>query len=158
MSASSRREFLWHALCGCALSGIPGALRARVLPTDLPPLITPAYRPVDADEKGLWQACDNLEKEIAVSKLRLTDPQINAYLLGVMERLLGARAGELRLYVVRSADFNASMAPNGMLLVHTGLLARVRNEAQLAAVLGHESGHYLRRHTLQNWRRLKSHT
>src|SRR5271163_1344789 len=123
MSASSRREFLWHALCGCALSGIPGALRARVLPTDLPPLLAPAYRPVDADEKGLWQACDDLEKGIASSKLLLKDPQINAYLLGVMARLLGERAAELRLYVVRNAAFNASMAPNGMLIVHTGLLA-----------------------------------
>jgi beta-barrel assembly-enhancing protease len=57
---------------------------------------------------------------------------------------------------VRDPSFNASMAPNGMMIVHTGLLARMRNEAQLAAVLGHEAGHYLRRHSVQNWRSLKT--
>jgi hypothetical protein len=34
------------------------------------------------------------------------------------------------------------------MIVNTGLLARVRNEAQLAAVLGHEAGHYFRKHSL----------
>ena len=62
----------------------------------------------------------------------------------------------IRVYAMRQPDFNASMAPNGMMIVHTGLLAHMRNEAQLAAVLGHESGHYLRRHSVQNWRSLKS--
>jgi hypothetical protein len=59
---------------------------------------------------------------------------------------------------VRDPDFNASMAPNGMMMVNTGLIARLRNEAQLAAVLGHESGHYLRRHSVRSWRNLKSKT
>jgi predicted Zn-dependent protease len=54
--------------------------------------------------------------------------------------------------------FNASMAPNGVMQVWTGLLLRTRNEAQLAAVLGHELGHYLRRHTLHRWRDAKSTT
>ena len=40
------------------------------------------------------------------------------------------------------------MLPSGMMIVNTGLLVRVRNEAQLAAVLGHEAGHYFRRHAL----------
>jgi len=43
-------------------------------------------------------------------------------------------------------------------VVWTGLLLRTRNEAQLAAVLGHELGHYLRRHTLHRWRDAKSTT
>ena len=50
------------------------------------------------------------------------------------------------------------MFPNGMMLVHTGLLARMQNEAQLAAVLGHEAGHYYRIHTLDRWRSIKSKT
>jgi hypothetical protein len=44
------------------------------------------------------------------------------------------------------------MAPNGMMLVWTGLLLRMENEAQLAFVLGHETGHYLRRHLWQRFR------
>jgi predicted Zn-dependent protease len=53
---------------------------------------------------------------------------------------------------VRSAAFNAAMAPNGMMLVNTGFLVRTRNEAQLATVLGHEIGHYVRRHGVQAMR------
>jgi hypothetical protein len=34
----------------------------------------------------------------------------------------------------------------------------MRNEAQLAAVLGHESGHYLRRHSLKSWRDVEAKT
>jgi beta-barrel assembly-enhancing protease len=154
----SRRDFLLHSLCGCALSGFGRPAQARILPTDLPPLVAPGYRPVDADERGLWQACEELEKELEASKLTVDDPALKSYLLGVMQRLLGTRAAELRVFVLRDPDFNASMAPNGMMMVYTGLLARVRSEAQLAAVLGHESGHYLRRHTLQNWRRIKART
>jgi beta-barrel assembly-enhancing protease len=39
-----------------------------------------------------------------------------------------------------------------MMTIWTGLLLRTQNEAQLAAVIGHELGHYLNRHTLQQWR------
>jgi len=42
--------------------------------------------------------------------------------------------------VVRTPQFNASMAPNGMMEVWTGLLLRCSDEAQLAAILGHEMG------------------
>jgi predicted Zn-dependent protease len=48
------------------------------------------------------------------------------------------------------------MAPNGMMQVWTGLLLRVDNEAQLAAVLGHEIGHYMQRHSLQRLRDAQS--
>jgi hypothetical protein len=56
---------------------------------------------------------------------------------------------------MRNAAFNASMFPSGMMIVHTGLMARVRNEAQFAAVLGHESGHYFRKHTIAQYRSIR---
>jgi predicted Zn-dependent protease len=51
--------------------------------------------------------------------------------------------------------FNAIMAPNGMMLVWSGLLLRVENEAQLVAVMGHELGHYLERHSVEQLRAAK---
>ena len=154
----SRREFVGRTLCGCLLAGVwPGA-SARVLSTDLTPLVAPGYRPSDDDERGLWQACEQLEERVAGSGLLLNDPALQSYIRAVLERLLGSRAADLRIYAVRNPEFNASMAPNGMLMVHTGLLVRMRSEAQFAAVLGHESGHYLRRHSLQNWRHIKHKT
>jgi predicted Zn-dependent protease len=37
-------------------------------------------------------------------------------------------------------------------VVFSGLLLRMRNEAQLAGVIAHESGHFLRRHMIRSWR------
>lgn len=154
----SRREFLLGSLSGCALCGLAPAALARVLPTDLARVVERGYRPIDADERGLWQACDRLEQELAASKLRLSEAPLEGYLRGVVERLLAEQAADLRIYPMRNPEFNAAMLPNGAMIVHTGLLVRMRNEAQLAAVLGHESGHYLRRHSLQRWRDLKRKT
>lgn len=122
------------------------------------PLVGAGYKPVDQDERGLWQACERLEDEVAHSNMLVGDAVLTGYVRGVMDRLLGAQAADARIYVVRDPNFNASMAPNGMMLVHTGLLARMRNEAQFAAVLGHESGHYLRRHSVRSWRDIKAKT
>src|SRR3546814_16579073 len=57
---------------------------------------------------------------------------------------------------MRTPYFNASMAPNGMMTVWSGLLLRVNDEAQLAAILGHEMGHYMQRHTLARMRDMRS--
>lgn len=156
---TSRRDFVVRGLCGCSLCAIGPAALARVLPIDLTPLVAPGYKPSDLDERGLWHECDRLEQEIAASKLVLNVGGLKDYIHGVIERLLGAKqAAELRIYLLRNPEFNAAMTPNGMMVVQTGLLVRMRSEAQLAAVLGHESGHYLRRHSLKNWRELKSKT
>jgi beta-barrel assembly-enhancing protease len=62
----------------------------------------------------------------------------------------------LRVYIVNRPLFNASMAPNGMMLVFSGLLLRVDNEAQLAFVLSHEIGHFRLQHSVQQWRKIKN--
>jgi hypothetical protein len=53
---------------------------------------------------------------------------------------------ELRIYAVRSADFNAFTTNNGIILVNLGLLAELETEAQLAFVLCHEIVHYTEEH------------
>ena len=44
------------------------------------------------------------------------------------------------------------MFPTGFAVVFSGLLLRMRNEAQLPGVIAHESGHFLRRHMIRIWR------
>jgi beta-barrel assembly-enhancing protease len=151
-----RTRLVLLALCGWTV--FTSSSSARVLPTDIAPLVERGYAPTDPDERGLWLACDTLEERLAASNLRVDDAVLTAYVRQVTERLLGDVASDLRIYIVRSPDFNASMAPNGLMIVHTGLLARLRSEAQLAAVLGHEAGHYLRRHSVQGWRSHKTKT
>jgi beta-barrel assembly-enhancing protease len=131
-------------LCACmALTA-----RAAILPTDLEPRVGADYQPADADERAIWQSLERLEETIRTSPQRVTAPELDAYTRGVVERLIGRLAPDLRIYLMHDASLNAAMLPNGMMIVNTGLLARVRNEAQLAAVLAHEAGHYFRKHAL----------
>jgi Zn-dependent protease with chaperone function len=116
--------------------------------------IEPGQRPpIDSDEAGIWMAMDNVEEKIKTSGNLIVDEELDKYLHGVLCRIAQEHCGDIRIYVVRMPYFNASMAPNGSLVIWSGLLLRVRNEAELASVLGHELGHYLRRHSLQQMRR-----
>jgi predicted Zn-dependent protease len=146
------RRALLQGAGACAACALGLHAQAAVLPTGLTPHVQPGYQPTDIDERGLWHACEQLERQVAASNFLIKDPGVNAYVRGITERLIDNVVQDMRIYVVRNPDFNASMAPNGMMLVHSGLLVRADSEAQLAAVLGHESGHYLRRHSVQGWR------
>src|SRR3546814_5968134 len=81
---------------------------------------------------------------------------MHAYLVEFMQRLSRHFSSDMRVYLMRTPYFNASMAPNGMMTVWSGLLLRVNDEAQLAAILGHEMGHYMQRHTLARMRDMRS--
>jgi predicted Zn-dependent protease len=129
--------------------------RAIVLPTDLEPLVEANYEPVDEDERGMWQSCERIEELIRTSPQRLDAPALHDYTRGVIERLVGRETPDLRIYLMRDSSFNASMYPTGMMIVNTGLMARVRNEAQYAAVLGHEAGHFFRKHTITQYRSVR---
>lgn len=112
--------------------------------------------PLESDEAGLWMVMDRAEQRLRASGRVVEDPALNGYARGIVCDLSPDYCDDIRLYVVRAAGFNASMAPNGVLHVWTGLLLRVQNEAQLAFVLGHELVHYQRRHTLKRWRTVRN--
>ncbi|MBX7097639.1 MAG: M48 family metallopeptidase [Myxococcaceae bacterium] len=57
--------------------------------------------------------------------------------------------------VLEHPDVNAFSAPGGYVVVTTGLLARVKNEAQLAGILGHEIGHVVNRDTVKTYASVK---
>ena len=111
--------------------------------------------PAGSDESELWYAMDQAELELRQSPLLVRDPALNDYARGVLCRVTAGYCRNLRLYIVDLPWFNASMAPNGAMILWTGSLLRIRDEAQLALVLGHEFGHYRERHTLQQWRKTK---
>ena len=99
---------------------------------------------------------DREEARLRRSPFLVRDHDLKAYVTTVACRLAGEHCANLRVYVVHTPMFNASMAPNGMLQIWSGLLLRLENEAQLAAVLGHEIGHYLERHSLDRLRDAKA--
>ncbi len=132
---------------GCVTTGVNNntvSLNAGVRPN------------IETDEAGLWMATDKLEKRLASSGRIESDPELNQYIRSIVCKLSKEHCNHLRIYIVRTPHFNASMAPNGTMQVWTGLLLRAENEAQLAYILGHEIGHYVRRHTVQQWRDLKT--
>jgi predicted Zn-dependent protease len=117
---------------------------------------TPGTTPVaGSDEDELWYAMERAERELQRSPMRVRDPALNEYVRKVACTAAGDYCKDLRVYVMDVPQFNASMAPNGMMLVWTGALLRMRNEAELAFVLGHEAGHFRAQHTLRQWRRMK---
>lgn len=150
----ARRGFLRSACRHCvglaALGVLPVAAQQAPLPGRF------ARPAIESEEGGLWAMMDREETRIRRSPLVVRDPGLNGYLRDLVCRLAGDHCPDVRLLVVRTAQLNASMAPNGLMQVWSGLLLRVDNEAQLAAILGHELGHYLERHTLEQLREIKT--
>ena len=57
-----------------------------------------------------------------------------------------ARSQQFEFFAVRDQSINAFALPGGFIGIHTGLLAAVANESELATVLAHEIGHVTQRH------------
>jgi predicted Zn-dependent protease len=55
-------------------------------------------------------------------------------------------------FVIRDPSPNAFAFPNGQIYIHTGMLARMTDESQLAALLAHEINHAAGHHTILSHR------
>lgn len=123
--------------------------------TNVPPISSTgaAFRP-EKDEKRLWEA-SRVEEEKLLTKARVyDDPLLTDYLQGVVNRLNPPQMAanpeiSYKVAVLEDPTLNAFAFPHGSLYVHTGLLARMQNEDQLATVLGHEMTHVEDRHMLR---------
>ena len=81
---------------------------------------------VATDEGGLWAMMDREETRMRRSPFLIRDANLRDYLQGIACKLAGEHCPDVRVYPVRTPFFNASMAPNGMMQVWSGLLLRVR--------------------------------
>jgi predicted Zn-dependent protease len=146
-----RRAFIAGGCALCA-SGLAAAQSAWAPPARF------AKPDLATDEGGLWGMFEREELRMRRSPFVLRDADLQAYIQDMACRLAGDHCPDIRIHLVRTPLFNASMAPNGMMEVWTGLLLRVENEAQLAGILGHEIAHYLLRHSIERLRAIKSGT
>jgi hypothetical protein len=153
MAVDRRSLLVGGGLAAAALS--TGVAEARILPRDMEPLVGPGYRPTDRDELGMWQQMERVEEEIAGSNLLIKDPALNGYLRDLIGKVGGPATRDMRIYLARIPEFNAVMFPTGFSVVFSGLLLRMRNEAQLAGVIAHESAHFLRKHQIRQWRDMR---
>ncbi len=132
---------LMTALFGCAT-------------TSLPPVTSKDFVFED-DEKRLWNRSEEEEQTIAKSGILYQDRELETYLNGVARKLEPPEAYQripFQIHVLKNPYCNAFAYPNGHIYVHTGILARIDNEAQLATLLAHEMTHATHRHQVREFR------
>ena len=88
----------------------------------------------DTDDSALVARADHEEQTLLKKTIVYDDPTLIAYLGAVGERLIPGFA----FTVLRDPTLNAFALPNRHLYLHTGLLSRVENEAQLAMIVARE--------------------
>ncbi len=80
------------------------------------------------------------------------DPAVQTFVSGIGTRM-AAESERPQLpwefHVVDDASVNAFALPGGFIFVTRGLMTSVTNEAELAAVIGHEIAHVTHRHSVQ---------
>jgi Zn-dependent protease with chaperone function len=84
------------------------------------------------------------------------DPELQAYVARVGERLIPKWVSpddfNFTFSVIEDPGLNAFALPDGTVVVHTGLLAVLENEAQLATVMGHEIAHATHKHGYRGYK------
>ena len=136
--------------------GLVGAVFATSLSGHASAQITQRPTDMSTDEAGMWYQVDKIEEQVKTAGVRVTDPVLVDYVQKITCKVTGDDCSQIRPYIIDAGVFNASMYPNGMMLVNSGLLVRAESEAQVACVIGHEYGHFKELHSLERWRKAKS--
>jgi predicted Zn-dependent protease len=101
------------------------------------------------DEAKLGQ---QLEAELATKVRFVSDPSVTGYVNDLAQKIFAAARREdpalaVKVHVIDDPKtVNAFATPGSQLYVYTGLLLAAQDEAELAGVLGHETGHIVARH------------
>jgi Peptidase family M48/Domain of unknown function (DUF5666) len=130
---------------------------------------------LEKGEGGLWKSMKITEKtpnftagepgELKVSSVGkfklLPNQQVQEYVQRIGQSLIPAYQKNLadddpqkinfKFYVIRDKDANAFALANGAVVINSGMITKLENEAQLAAVIAHEISHATQEHT---WRQI----
>jgi predicted Zn-dependent protease len=143
-------RYLFFLLILCSLTA--GCCTATVQP------IGETFR-LEDDEERLWQRSLEEERILDNSGLLYRDHDLEGYLNEVARNLQPPEILSripFKVLVIKNPYLNAFAFPNGVVYIHTGILARMDNEAQLATLLAHEMTHCTHTHALRALRNLKS--
>ncbi|MEZ5482030.1 MAG: M48 family metalloprotease [Porticoccaceae bacterium] len=106
--------------------------------------------PETEEEQQIWDIGRAHQKEVRETGEVVNDPDMEQHLEALASQLMGEMVStiglEVNVLVFKDPTVNAWVYPDGTIAVQTGLLAELKNEAQLAAILGHEISHFLNRH------------
>jgi predicted Zn-dependent protease len=126
--------------------------------TTLPPVTSKGFT-LEEDEERLWRRSEEEQRVLDNSGLLYKDKELESYLNEVARRLQPPEVFEripFRIKVLKNPYLNAFAFPNGVIYLHTGILARMENEAQLATLLAHEMTHATHRHAVKGFRDIKN--
>ena len=90
--------------------------------------------------------------ELSKTEKKLADQSWQNYLNEVGQKIVAVSDRKDVTYsftVIESEDINAFAAPGGFVYFYTGLLRRMDNEGEMAAVLAHEISHVVARHSIK---------
>ena len=141
--AMTRREFMWLSslaaaglMTGCATNPVTGESQLMLVSEDQEVQIDRQYSPYQfsadygtTQDKKLNDYIDRTGKKIAARSHRTHMPY--------------------NFQVVNANYVNAYAFPGGSIACTRGILLSLDNEAELAALLGHELGHVNARHTAE---------
>ena len=94
------------------------------------------------NQMGL-QAFDSLKKEKTISNNGQYNQVANCIANAITQQL----GGQWEVVVFEDASPNAFALPGNKIGIHSGMLKLINNQDQLAAVIGHEIGHVLAKHS-----------
>ena len=86
----------------------------------------------------------------------ISDPEITGYVSALGQRIAShtSRSNlDWRFFVVNSREVNAFALPGGFVYVNRGLIDRTERMDQLAGAIGHEIGHVVRRHSVEQMKK-----
>lgn len=112
-------------------------------------------------ELELYKQIEAFDKYIEDKGWVYDDPVVTGYVERIGRSVVPPNAPEnvkFRFRVLRDPEPNAFALPNGTIYIHSGLLSRLQNEAQLAGVLAHESTHVFNRHTYSTYHDMRKKT
>lgn len=142
-STLSRREFLWMAgiagtatAVSCAVNPVTGEQQMM--------LVSEAYE-IQVDK-------ESAPHQFSADYGAAQDSRLNEYLVEVGNRLAALSHRPQMPYSFRAVNanyVNAYAFPGGSIAATRGILLDMKNEAELAALMGHEIGHVNARHTAQ---------
>lgn len=133
---------LFGFLAGCAVNPVTGRNELALMK------VTPEQE-IELGKQSFGQALQTMGGIYP-------DAALNAYVERVGQRVSSrSHRPELKysFKVVNDSSPNAFALPGGFIAISRGLLINLENEAQLAAVLGHEVGHVTARHSVQGMQR-----